>query len=338
MIVKNDISLKPYHTFGVNAKARYFTEIASLSDLKEALLFVNKKKVPLLILGGGSNVLFVGDFEGLVLLNRMQGMKTVKETNEHLWVKVMSGQSWPDWIDYCVERGLGGVENLSMIPGTVGAAPIQNIGAYGAEVKEAIESVEAFDLNKKVIRTFWADECTFNYRSSIFKTVAKGKYFIISVTFKLIKNPTVKLSYAPLKKMFEGRNIHSVSIKEVCQAVKQIRKSKLPNPEVMGNAGSFFKNPVIDEIKLKKLQEHHPNIPYYPVGKNQYKLAAGWMIEQCNLKGKRIGDAEVHTKQALVIINHGSATGKEILKLAMEIINSVKHKFGVLLQFEVNIV
>ena len=338
MVVKNDISLQTFNTFGIDAKARYFASITYPSDLNEARLFVRERKTPLLILGGGSNVLFTRDFEGLLLLNRLQGIETVEETEEFLWIKVMGGQPWPGWVDYCVEQGLGGIENLSNIPGTVGAAPIQNIGAYGVEVKEVIDKVEAFNLETGKIREFSNSECEFDYRSSVFKKLAKGSYFVLSVTFKLSKKPTLTLTYAPLKKIFEGRDSDSISIREVSAAVKQIRRSKLPDPDEISNAGSFFKNPVVKNSKLHLLLERFPTMPYYPFGDDRSKLAAGWLIEQCGWKGKRVGNAGVHEQQALVVVNRGNASGEEILNLAEKVRQSVDVKFGVGLEFEVNIV
>ncbi len=337
MVVKNEVSLKPFNTFGVNAKAHYFAEIVSVSDLQKALSFTKEKKIPLLMLGGGSNILFTSDFEGLVLLNRMQGMETVKETDEFLWLKVMGGGSWPDWVDYCVERGLGGIENLSLIPGTIGAAPIQNIGAYGVEVKEVVDNVEIFDVEKGETRIVTNQGCEFAYRNSLFKKSVKGKYFVLSVTFKLSRKPTLNLNYAPLKSYFEGRDTESISVLEVSEAVKRIRRSKLPNPDKLGNAGSFFKNPVVKNSRLQKLLKTYPEIPHYPFDKNSSKLAAGWLIERCGWKGKRIGDAGVHDKQALVLVNYGSASGEEVVNLATEVKKSVEKEFGVRLEFEVNV-
>jgi len=337
MVVKNDISLQALNTFGIDAKAHYFAEITSVSGLDEARLFVKNRKIPLLILGGGSNVLFTRDFEGLLLSNGLQGIETIKEAEEFLWIKVMGGQSWSEWVDYCVELGLGGIENLSGIPGTVGAAPIQNIGAYGVEVKDVVEEVEVFNVQTGELSTYTNKRCAFGYRSSVFKTSLKGNYFVVSVTFKLSKNPKVNVSYAPLKEVFEGRNTDTVSVKEVSEAVKHIRKWKLPDPSAIGNAGSFFKNPVVDDKKLERLLGDYPNMPRYPFGSG-YKLAAGWLIEQCGWKGKRVGHAGIHEKQALVVVNHGNASGKEILNLAEEVRHSVEEKFGVGLEFEVNVV
>ncbi len=338
MVIKNNVSLKPYNTFGVDARARYFAEIKSVSDLKKAFRFIDEKEIPFLILGGGSNVLFKNNFDGMVLANRMSGIEPVEETADFVMLKVAGGEPWPDLVDYCVEQGLGGIENLSNIPGTAGAAPVQNIGAYGVEVKEVVEEVEVFDLQNGQIDTLFNSQCEFAYRSSVFKTSARGRYFILSIKFKLSKNPVINLSYTPLKKMFEGRKVQSVSIKEVSAAVKQIRKSKLPDPEKVGNAGSFFKNPVVTAAGLQNLLKKYGDMPFYPFGENSFKLAAGWLIEQCGFKGKRMGEAGVHEKQALVVVNYGHASGEEILNLALEVKYSVAEKFGIELEFEVNVV
>ena len=337
MTVKNDVSLKPYNTFGIDVKARYLIEINTVDELNEAVDFKNRNKLPFLILGGGSNVLFTKTFEGVVFLNRIEGLRVVEEDDEQVLLKVAGGMAWPRFVDYCVEKNLGGIENLSLIPGTVGAAPIQNIGAYGTEVKETVVEVEAVDLTTGKIKTFSNEACRFGYRSSVFKTRSNRNYFITAVTFELKKNPVVNLSYAPLKHIFQNRDINTVSIAEVGNAVKQIRRSKLPDPDQIGNSGSFFKNPVVGINELEALKKRYPEIPYFQVDRNSYKLAAGWMIEQCGRKGKRLGDAGVHDKQALVLVNHGNATGSDILDLAMMIKKSVNEKFGIELEFEVNI-
>jgi len=337
MPVKNNISLKPYNTFGIDLKAKYFSEITSVPNLKEAVDFARDKQIPLLILGGGSNVLFTADFNGIVIKNSIPGRKIVKETDSYLLLNVKGGEDWPALVDYCVANGWGGIENLSLIPGTVGAAPVQNIGAYGTEVKDVVVEVEVFDLlsGKTVIIPNKA--CAFGYRSSIFKNADKGRYFVLSVTFKLTKNAVPKLDYAPLKKIFENRKPGSVTAKEVSEAVKQIRRSKLPDPEQLGNAGSFFNNPVVSENKFQELKAGYPNIPSYPLDNHYYKLAAGWLIEQAGWKGKQIGDAGVHKQQALVLVNYGNASGKDILNLALQVKESVNEKFGIELEFEVNI-
>ncbi len=338
MRLEKNISLKPYNTFGIDVTTKFLIKIASLPDLKEAIDFITENKLPHLILGSGSNFLFTKNFNGVILLNQIAGKEIVNEDNNFVWLKVSGGEIWPQFVDYCVDNNLGGIENLSLIPGTVGAAPIQNIGAYGAEVKEVIASVEVVDLITEEISTFSNNACEFGYRNSIFKTRAKGKYFVLGVTFKLTKNPTPNLNYAPLKKAFNGRNIDSVSIAEVSNVIKQIRKLKLPDPDEMGNAGSFFKNPVVDAAKLNELLNEYPDVPYYAMDGNGFKLAAGWLIEKCDLKGKRAGKVGVHEKQALVIVNYGKATGVQILNLANKIKKTVDDKFGIKLEFEVNVV
>ena len=338
MPVKRDISLKSYNTFGIDIKTRNFLEIDSAAPLEEAITIMNRRGFPFLIIGGGSNVLFTKDFEGLVLMNRLMGKEIVEENKDFVHLKVSGGEEWPELVDYCVSQNWGGIENLSLIPGTAGAAPIQNIGAYGVEVKDVIVSVEAVDLRNGESRVFSNVECKFAYRSSIFKTSERGNYFITSVTLRLNKRPMVNLNYAPLKKTFEKMEPELVTIKEVSEVIKQIRRSKLPNPLEVGNAGSFFKNPVIDAEKLNELIARYPGIPNYPFGINQIKLAAGWLIEQCGWKGKRVGDAGVHKKQALVLVNYYSASGKDILNLASEVRKSVEDKFGITLEFEVNVV
>ncbi len=338
MQVEKNISLKSYNTFGIDVKTHYFIEIKTESELKGAIDFKNDNKLNFLILGGGSNVLFTKDYDGVIFLNRMKGREIVHEDEAKVLLKVKGGEDWPQLVDYCVSRNWGGIENLSLIPGRVGAAPVQNIGAYGTEVKQAVVEVEAMDLQTGEIRVFTKDECGFGYRSSIFKTGGKGNYFITAVTLGLMKNPAVNLSYAPLREIFKGRDVLDVSVKEVSEAVKQVRRSKLPDPRVIGNAGSFFKNPVVSLDKMNQLKENYPDIPVYPVDDSRFKLAAGWLIEQCGWKGKRVGDAGVHEKQALVLVNYGGAKGKDILKLATDINDSVKEDFGVLLEFEVNII
>jgi len=338
MPAKKDFSLKPYNTFGIDATCRYFMEVSSIRELHEAIRFLKSVKLPLLVLGGGSNVLFTNDFNGVVLLNRMKGKELVEDSKEYVLLKASGGEEWPGLVDYCVSNNWGGVENLSLIPGTAGAAPIQNIGAYGMEVKDVITAVEVVDLSSGEYRLFSNADCAFGYRNSIFKSTERGKYFVTAVVLKLTKNPKVNLDYAPLKNAFEGRAESDITIQEVSDAVKKIRRSKLPDPEKTGNAGSFFKNPVVDGAKMKELLSRYHDVPAYPFGENQFKLAAGWLIEKSGWKGKRMGDAGVSSKQALVLVNHGNATGKEILNLANEIRKSVEHYFGVMLEFEVSIV
>ncbi len=338
MPAKKDFSLKPYNTFGVDVKCRYFIEISSIRKLYEAIRFLKNVKLPVLVLGGGSNVLITKDFNGVVLLNRLKGKEIAEDNDEYVLLKVNGGEDWPGLVDYCVNNNWGGVENLSLIPGTAGAAPFQNIGAYGMEVKDVVTTVEAIDLSSGERRLFSNADCAFGYRNSVFKSTERGKYFVTTVVLKLTKKPKVNLDYAPLKNAFEGRAEDDVTIQEVSEAVKKIRRSKLPDPEETGNAGSFFKNPVVDGAKMKELLSRYHDVPAYPFGENQFKLAAGWLIEKSGWKGKRMGDAGVSSKQALVLVNHGNATGKEILILANEIRKSVEHNFGVKLEFEVRVV
>ncbi len=337
MIISQNFCLKPFTTFGVEIRANRYTVISSLRDLK--VLFedghLNQKLI--MVLGGGSNILFTDHYKGLILSCQIRGKEIINETDDEILIKVGGGEPWPSFVDEMVERGFGGIENLSLIPGKVGATPIQNIGAYGVEVKEVFESLDAFELKTGKIKKFNKDECEFGYRSSIFKTREKGKFFITHVTFRLSKNPRLNLNYTPLEEAFSGRNEDNISIKEVSEAVIQIRNSKLPDPDKLKNAGSFFKNPVVSSKKAGKLKILYPDMPVYHLADGEVKLAAGWLIEQCGWKGKRVGDAGVHEKQALVIVNYGDASGEEILALAKDIQKSVKKQFGIKLEPEVNI-
>jgi len=338
MFIYQDFCLKPFTTFGVAVEANRYVAITSVKDLQELYAEDELSKKPVMVLGGGSNVLFTDHFKGLILSCQIRGKEIISETDDAILIKVGGGEHWPSFVDEMVEKGYGGIENLSLIPGKVGAAPIQNIGAYGVEVKEVFENLDAFELKTGETRKFNKSECEFGYRSSIFKSTEKGKFFITHVTFRLSKKPKLNLSYTPLKEAFAGRNVDDISIKEVSEAVIQIRNSKLPDPEKLKNAGSFFKNPVVSEKKVNELKILNPDMPVYPQPGGQEKLAAGWLIEQCGWKGKRKGDAGVHEKQALVIVNYGDATGKEILALANDIQESVQQQFGVVLEKEVNVI
>jgi UDP-N-acetylmuramate dehydrogenase len=338
MFIYQDFCLKPFTTFGIAVEASRYVAITSVKDLQELYADDELSKKPVMVLGGGSNILFTQHYKGLILACQILGKEILKETDDEIIIKVGGGEHWPSFVDEMVEKGYGGIENLSLIPGKVGAAPIQNIGAYGVEVEEVFESLDAFELKTGKIRKFTKSACEFGYRSSIFKTTGKGKYFITHVMFRLSKKPRLNLNYAPLKEAFAGRSENEVSIKEVSEAVKQIRRSKLPDPDKLKNAGSFFKNPVVAEKKANKLKEGYPNIPVYPQVDGKVKLAAGWLIEQCGWKGKRVGDAGVHEKQALVIVNYDHASGNEILALAEDIRKSVQQQFGVTLEPEVNII
>jgi UDP-N-acetylmuramate dehydrogenase len=338
MLISEDFCLKTFTTFGVEVRTRRFIVVSSKTDLEELFEEGYLKERPRMVLGGGSNLLFTGHYPGLILSSQMRGKETVKETADEVWIKVNSGEYWPTFVDDVVEKGYGGVENLCLIPGKVGAAPIQNIGAYGVEVKDVIESLEAFDLDSGEIRTFRNEECNFGYRSSIFKTKEKDKYFILNVTFRLSKKPKLKLSYAPLKQLFKDRKDGKISVKEVSEAIKNIRNSKLPDPDHLKNAGSFFKNPAVSKEKADELKNQYPDMPVYPQPNGKVKLAAGWMIEQCGWKGKKEGNVGVYEKQALILVNYDNASGKEILRFSQKINNSVRKKFGINLKREVIVI
>jgi len=342
MDILHNISLKKYNTFGIEAHAASFAEIRSVNDLHMLLQSASILPVPhsgddLLILGGGSNVLFTRDFDGLVLKNGIKGIEIRDEGPDRDLVRSGAGEVWDDLVRFCVERELGGLENLSGIPGSVGASPIQNIGAYGTEMKECFDSLEAFELESGEIKRFTRDECRLGYRDSIFKHELKGQYIILSVDFTLPKKASVNLSYRSLAEKFSGLSPEKVTPSMVREAVLDIRSSKLPDPEIIGNAGSFFKNPLVGEDKLNSLLRQEPALVYFQEKEKSYKLAAGWLIEQCGWKGFREGDAGVHGKQALVIVNHSNATGKQILDLAMKVKSSVKDRFSIELEPEVRI-
>lgn len=331
-----DFSLKNYNTFGIDAKARFFFEFTELDDLTEFLeQNTSWREEQLLLLGGGSNLLLVHDFDGLVIHPNVPGVQVVRETRNQVWLEVGAGEDWDRFVDYCVKSEFYGLENLSLIPGTVGAAPVQNIGAYGVEVKDYIDTVNGFDLETMTSYSIPAEECRFAYRNSIFKNELRNRFIVTSVVFRLEKFPEFKLDYGSLKAEVEKRGeLHPLHVRE---AVVAIRQSKLPDPMEVGNAGSFFKNPVVDTELAEKLKADYPEMPAYPAEDGKVKLAAGWLIEQCGWKGFREGDAGVHEHQALVLVNYGSATGEELFQLAERIKNSVADQFGVELEPEANI-
>jgi len=336
--VKENINLKLFNTFGIEAKAKYFSAIESKEQLHELMatdLFKNERRI---FLGGGSNVLFIKDFDGLIIHNAIQGIEKQDETNESITLRVSSGVNWHQLVLHCVQNNWGGVENLSLIPGTVGAAPIQNIGAYGVEVSEVIEKVDGFDTTNGTSKSFTKDECRFGYRESVFKSVFKEKIFISSVTLRLSKkNHRLNTHYGAISDTLMKMNIMQPSIQSVSDAVIKIRKEKLPDFNVIGNAGSFFKNPEITEEHFLKLKSEFTAMPHYPTANQQVKVPAGWLIEQCGWKGKKINHVGVHAMQALVLVNFGKAKGEEIFQLAMKIIESVREKFSITLTPEVNI-
>lgn len=337
-LVKPNVDLKPYHTLHISAKARWFAAVKTTGQLKEILRYAQTKNLPLLVLGGGSNMLFSGDFDGLVLHVQIGGKEVIKETDEHVWLKVGAGENWHQTVRYCVEKGWGGVENLSLIPGTVGAAPIQNIGAYGVELTDVFDRLEAVEIETAEMQIFNKDECRFGYRDSIFKNELKGKYVVTQVVLKLSKHPKINASYGAIQSELKKRGIAKPSIRDVSDVIIDIRESKLPNPDELGNAGSFFKNPLVDKCIFDRIKKEYAHAPGYSVGDGKIKVPAGWLIEQTGWKGKTVGHAGTYKQQALVIVNHGGATGKEILNLAGSIQESVKKEFGIELVPEVNII
>lgn len=335
MLIQENISLKHYNTFGIDVLARFFVVIDSVSQLEE--LFQASHLLPSLVLGGGSNILFTKNVDGLVLKNQIIGIEKVGEDDTFVYIRSGAGENWHQLVLYCIHHGYSGVENLSLIPGSVGAAPMQNIGAYGVELKDIFFELSAYDIKNHVIRKFSNEACQFGYRESIFKKELKNQFFITSVTLRLRKQPLFNTRYGAIEQQLKEMNVQALSIKAISDAVIHIRTSKLPDPAVIGNAGSFFKNPVVSVEKWKQLQEEYPELIAYE-GPDGYKLAAGWLIERCGFKGYRMGDAGCHAKQALVLVNYGHASGNEIVQLSNQIIDAVKEKFGITLAREVNLI
>jgi UDP-N-acetylmuramate dehydrogenase len=336
VLIRENISLQPYNTFGIDVAAKKFAAFQTVDELAE--LVSTNTNDPHLILGGGSNILFTKNFDGLVLKNELKGIELVKEDASHFYVKAEAGENWHQFVLHCIQHGYAGVENLSLIPGNVGASPMQNIGAYGIEIKDVFHSLEAFNLDEKKVVNFSANDCAFGYRESVFKRKYKGQFVILSVTFRLNKHPEFNTTYGAIELELQQMNVKELSIAAISQAVINIRSSKLPDPKQIGNAGSFFKNPEIPNQQFLKLKKDHPGISAYPLANGNTKLAAGWLIEQCGWKGFREGDAGCHAKQALVLVNYGNATGEHIFDLSTRVIDSVKEKFDVQLEREVNIV
>ncbi len=331
----DNYSLKNFNSFGINVFAKKFARFSNDIELAEILEHSKGQK---LILGGGSNILFTKNFDGLILKNEIDGIEIIKDDEQYVYVKAGGGIGWQEFVLYCIEKNLAGAENLSLIPGSVGASPMQNIGAYGVEVKDIFYELEAYHINDKKIVCFTNKDCQFGYRESIFKNKLKGEFVITSVTFRLNKTPVFNTSYGAIETELQKMGVQDVSIKAISDAVISLRKSKLPDPKVIGNAGSFFKNPTIKNEQFQILKIGFPGIVGYAVGDNETKLAAGWLIEKCGFKGYRLNDAGCSEKQALVLVNYGNATGEEILLVSEKIINAVKLMFNVTLQKEVNIV
>ncbi|MBL7811688.1 MAG: UDP-N-acetylmuramate dehydrogenase [Bacteroidetes bacterium] len=337
MVIQHDVSLLPYNTFHLQATADSLCEIKSAADLG-VLYNEGKLHQPMLILGGGSNIVFTRDYEGLVLLNRVPGRTIIQEDEENVLVELGGGENWHACVQWSVNQGWGGIENMSLIPGTVGAAPVQNIGAYGVELKDVFHSLIAFDMHTGMLRTFHYSDCHFGYRDSLFKNKGKGRYFILQVLLKLNKKPAVHTRYGDIQAELAAMGVSNPGIKEVAEAVIAIRRSKLPDPAELGNCGSFFKNPVVDSALADHLQEEYPELKRFEAGPGRTKLAAGWLIEKAGWKGFRRGAVGVHSRQALVLVNYGGGTGAEIRQLAQDVQQSVLEKFGVQLEMEVNIV
>lgn len=338
MNIKENFSLKNFNTFGIDVKAKFFVEVETQNELCEILSSLKYKNEKKMILGGGSNVLFTKNFDGVVLALSSNEIKIIIENNENAIVEADAGVIWHKLVLYCVERNLGGIENLSLIPGKVGAAPIQNIGAYGQELKDVFISLDAVFVGDCEKKTFEKAECNFEYRDSVFKQELKNKFAITKVRLKLNKNPEPNISYKPLENEINKLNPKNLSIKNVSDIVCSIRKSKLPNPAEIGNAGSFFKNPLVDEEKFEQLKVKYPDIIGFPNEDNKIKIPAGWLIEKAGLKGKQVGNTGTHKKQALVIVNYGGATGQEILGFKDSIKKKIFEDFGIQLEEEVNII
>ena len=333
-MIQTNKNLKEYNTFGISVMAEMFAVFSSIQELKQILSHRNGKD--LLVLGGGSNLLLTKDFKGLVIKNEIKRFEIVQETENEVVVESGAGENWHEFVLNCIDKGFGGIENLSLIPGSVGASPMQNIGAYGVEIKDVFESLSAYHIASGEIHYFDKTKCEFGYRESIFKNKVKGEYIILTVTFRLTKNHTINSSYGAINEQLKIMGIQVPTIKELSNAVIAIRQSKLPDPKIIGNAGSFFKNPTVQISLLEQIQKNYPDIPNYPAV-NGKKLAAGWLIEKAGWKGRTFDNYGVHKLQALVLVNYGNCTGQEIFDLSSQIIKDVFEKFGVLLEREVNI-
>lgn len=334
--IQHDISLRKYNTFGIDVRARYFTSVSDTGEL--GAILENPDYPERLILGGGSNILLTQDLDTLVILMRIKGISVVREDKSAVWVRAGAGENWHDFVLWTLRNDYGGLENLSLIPGNVGTSPIQNIGAYGVELKDVFVSCEALEVSSGKTVSFTNEECHFGYRDSIFKRDAKGKFIITSVMFRLSRNNhNLHTSYGAIRTTLEERGITTPTIQDVSDAVIAIRQSKLPDPAEIGNSGSFFKNPVIPTSLYEQIKSAHPEIPGYSLPDYLTKVPAGWLIEQCGFKGSRYGDAGVHSRQALVLVNYSKASGRDIWKLAQKIMDGVKEEFGILLEPEVNV-
>jgi UDP-N-acetylmuramate dehydrogenase len=337
MTILSNFSLKKYNTFGIEAKAKRFVDIHSIQELK-VILQENKNEVKF-ILGGGSNMLLTQDIEALVIHIDLKGKIILKQDENFVWVESQAGENWHEFVLWTIDQNFGGLENMSLIPGNVGTTPIQNIGAYGAEIKDTFVSCSAMNIATQEMTTFTNDQCEFGYRESIFKNKLKDQYIITSVVFKLTKrNHKINISYGDITTELAKKGIVTPSLKEISNAVIAIRQSKLPDPKELGNSGSFFKNPIILKSEFKKIHKRFPEMKYYEISETEVKVSAGWLIEQAGFKGKRFGDAGIHKNQALVLVNYGNATGQEILNVSKDIQKTIFTTFGIHIEAEVNVI
>ena len=336
-IIKTNHPLQALNTFGINCKAKLYTQVRNEDGVRRLIDDGYFRKEESLILGGGSNLLFTQDFNGFVVKNAIKGIEVIAETDDFVYVQAGAGENWHEFVRYCIGQGWNGIENLSLIPGNVGASPMQNIGAYGVEIKDVFHELEAIHITTGEIHYFDQGQCEFGYRESIFKKDLKGQYLISRVTFRLSKQFSENVSYGAIQQELDQMKLSAVTADAVSRAVMNIRSSKLPDPKVLGNAGSFFKNPVVTAATVESIQKDYPEVVKYELADGNYKLAAGWLIEHAGWKGKKVGACGVHDKQALVLVNHGGAKGAEIFELSEQVLQSVKTKFGVQLEREVNI-
>lgn len=338
MKIINDFSLQKLNTFGLDIIAKYFVELNSTDEVNEFINSIKHKKERILILGGGSNLLFTQNYDGIVVKINIDGIHVVKEDSNFYWIKAGAGVVWHELVESCIKANFGGIENLSLIPGTVGSAPIQNIGAYGVELKDTFEALEAIELTTGKKKYFTNQDCKFGYRDSIFKKELKGKYIITNVLLRLTKQPVLNTKYGNIQEALQQSGKETLSIRDLSNAIIKIRESKLPNPEKVGNAGSFFKNPIIPDALLMAIKKSYPDIPSYKLPENMAKIPAAWLIDQCQLKGMQHKGAAVHIDQPLVLINQNNASGSSIVELSMKIQQQIKSKFGISLEPEVTII
>lgn len=337
MTIQNNFSLKKYNTFGIEAKAKQFVAVHSIEDLKTILQ--EHQSEPKFILGGGSNMLLTQDIQALVIHIDLKGKKVLREDDDFIWVECLAGENWHEFVLWTIDQNFGGLENMSLIPGNVGTTPVQNIGAYGTEIKDTFVSCDAMTIATQEMKTFSKEDCHFGYRESIFKHEAKDQFIITSVIFKLTKrNHKINTSYGDITKELEKQNVVTPTLKDISNAVIAIRQSKLPDPKELGNSGSFFKNPIIPTAQYEKAHALHPEMPHYVISETEVKVPAGWLIERAGFKGKRFGDAGIHKNQALVLVNYGNATGQEILAVSRNIQATILREFGIAIEAEVNVI